>query len=627
MTTAPTVPTAKPVAMRKLGLRRLAMAALVLATVAGLGTLMAALLGGDGLDPVEIVLLAFFVMTTPWIVIGFWNATIGFALLVGSRDPVAAVAPIWRARHTGRAAATGRTAIVMPVHNEEPARVFAHLAAMLRSLDRTGEAGRFDLFLLSDSTDARIAAEEEARFAALKAAHSHPDRLVYRRRHDNAGHKAGNIRDFCERWGDAYAYMLVLDADSLMTGDAMVRLADLMDAHPQTGIIQTLVVGLPTDSAFARLFQFGMRHGMRAHATGAAWWQGPDGPYWGHNAIIRLAPFVTQCRLPALPGRPPLGGQILSHDQVEAAMMRSAGYAVWALPVEDGSYEENPPTLPDFIKRDLRWCQGNMQYFQLLARPGFRPMGRVQLALAILMYLIAPFWMGFLALGFANAAIGGIGLPVVAAFAPVPEGAAIGLLVATMALIFAPKLLGFVQVLLSARLRRLYGGLPRLVAGGLAELLFSILLAPAVSLTQAIFVVGLLFGRCVRWDAQHRGGRAIPLAEAARGLWPQALAGLAGTAALALWAPHVLPWASPVLAAFVLAIPLASVTSRRRVGEALARIGLCAIPEELAPPAEVIAAGHALSHIRPVAATDDGAAADLPAMAGIEQPEPARMRA
>src|SRR5690606_28224825 len=210
---------------------------------------------------------------------------------------------------------------------------------------------------------------------------------------------AGNIRDFCERWGRDHTFAIVLDADSLMTAEAMLRLVRVMQRHPNIGILQTLVTGLPSASAFARIFQFGMRLGMRSYTLGAASWQGDCGPYWGHNAILRLQPFIVHCRLPLLPGKPPLGGYVLSHDQIEAALMRRAGYEVRVLADEGGSWEENPPTLTEFIRRDLRWCQGNMQYFRFLGLPKLAPVSRCQIALAIAMYLSSAGWMSFLLMG------------------------------------------------------------------------------------------------------------------------------------------------------------------------------------------------------------------------------------
>ena len=232
------------------------------------------------------------------------------------------------------------------------------------------------------------------------------DRFHYRRRTDNAGHKTGNLWEWLERRGSDFDYMIVLDADSLMSGGAIRRLVRVMDGNPRLGICQTLIAGLPSRVAFTRMFQFGMRHGMRAYTLGGTWWQGPAGPYWGHNAIIRVDAFMRHCRLPALPGHGPLSGLVLSHDQLEAAQMVRGGYEVRVLPDEYGSYEINPPCLPEFVRRSLRWCQGNLQYLKLVTKPGWPPMARLQLALAILMYLSGPAWLVFMALGFMQGALG-----------------------------------------------------------------------------------------------------------------------------------------------------------------------------------------------------------------------------
>ena len=269
---------------------------------------------------------------------------------------------------------------------------------MIDDLTETGALEAFTVHILSDS-DATHAAAEEAAIAALRLRHAQPGLLHYRRRLTNEGFKAGNLQDFARAAAATYDVMIVLDADSLMSGEALLRLARVMQANPRLGILQTLVVGRPAGSAFARVFQFGMRHGMRSHTIGAAWWQGPSGPFWGHNAAIRVAPFAQHCTMPLLPGGPPLGGPVLSHDQVEAAMMRAAGWEVRVIADERGSWEENPPSLPDFIRRNLRWCQGNLQYIHLVARPGFRPMGRYQLANALLMYAGPVAWTAMLLAG------------------------------------------------------------------------------------------------------------------------------------------------------------------------------------------------------------------------------------
>ncbi len=272
---------------------------------------LAYVLAADGLGIVDLLMLTAFLVTLPWTVIGFWNAVIGLLILHFAPDPVAVVMPLVRDLD-GETPLRGRTALVMPVFEEDPERVVRHLRTTVESLDATGDGDRFEVFLLSDTQSPEIAEDEARRFAAWQAEGPCPGRLVYRRRAGNGGHKTGNLWELIERVGDRFDYMVVLDADSLMTGPALTRLVRLMDAHPRLGILQTLVTGLPSRSAFARLFQFGMRHGMRSYTTGSAWWQGDGGPYWGHNAILRLAPFRAHCRLPTLPGRPPSAAEFLA---------------------------------------------------------------------------------------------------------------------------------------------------------------------------------------------------------------------------------------------------------------------------------------------------------------------------
>ena len=574
--------------------RRLIFGLLVGATAAAAIAVMVRILCAGGLTLVEAGMLFCFSMTVPWITIGFWNAVIGLFLSLVSRDGVAATCP-FVARTDEAAPIVRRTAIVMPIYNEVPARVFDHIERTLGSLEDTGEAEHFEFFLLSDTKIPEIAEEEEQRFAALSAGNHQGIRLHYRRREDNVGQKAGNLRDFCERWGEDFDFMVVLDADSVMTGEVLLRMVRTMQSNVRMGILQTLIVGLPAQSAFARLFQFGMRQGMRTYTLGSVWWQGEDGPYWGHNAIIRLKPFIEHCDLPLLPGKPPLGGRILSHDQVEAALMRRAGYEVNVLPVECGSFEENPPTIMDFIQRDLRWCQGNMQYTKLLNYPGLLPIGRLQLVLAILMYLGSPFWLTFLILGLGQAVAAGLGadpsnaLPLIDTFWGQIDGSS-GFLffLVMMGMTFTPKFLGITEILLQTGKRRAYGGSGRLLVSALAEFLFAVAIAPIVAMAHSIFIIGLLFGRRITWEAQDREGQVIGFGKALRAFWPQTLAGTTGLTALSLAAPTVLPYAAPVLVPLTLAVPIAHVTSRKDFGRFLAFIRLCPMPEELAQTVRIV---------------------------------------
>ena len=562
---------------RRLAKRRRLMLALNLATVFILATVAAQIAAAGGWTAADIILLLCVVALTPWHAIGFWNALVGLVLLHGTRDGVARAAP-FLASGDSDAPILARTAILMTLRNEDPGRAISRLRAVKAELDRTGSGGMFDCFLLSDTSLPDVAAEEEAAVARWRA-ETGARGVFYRRRTENTGFKAGNVRDFCERWGADYAFMLPLDADSLMGASTILRMARIMQAHPRIGILQSLVVGLPSRSAFARLFQFGMRAGMRCYTLGATWWAGDCGPFWGHNALVRVAPFRAHCHLPLLPGSPPLGGHVLSHDQVEAVLMRRAGYEVRVIPVESESYEENPPALPDFLARDARWCVGNMQYLKLLNLPGAHPMGRFQLAWAILMFATIPALpLALLAAPFAAARAPD-------AIAPL----AAGLYLVVIGLSLFPKLAGFLDVALTPGGMARYGGAGRFAVSAVMELAFSFLLSAVtfVATTVVLLRLALHAGRGRgqwEWGGQARDAHAVSWASAARGLAAPTLFALAVTALTLALAPGLLPWILPLIAGGLLAVPLAVLTADPRFGLALARRGLCALPEEAAPP-------------------------------------------
>ncbi|MGL4445838.1 MAG: glucans biosynthesis glucosyltransferase MdoH [Alsobacter sp.] len=569
----------------ELARRRLIVAALNVVTYLGLAAVMVRVLGAGGWTIIDILMLVCFLLAAPWSVLGFWNSIIGLWLLHATKNPWKETAPFLAALEADDPL-TIRTAVLLTLRNEDPARAMARLRIVKDSIERTGAGDRFDYFVLSDTNEPTVAAAEELAFAELKAADAHPGRLTYRRREVNTGFKAGNVRDFCDRWGADYELMLPLDADSLMDGETVVRLARIMQAYPKLGILQSLVVGLPSRSAFARLFQFGMRQGMRPYTMGSAWWAGDCGPFWGHNAMVRIAPFANECHLPILPGKPPLGGPILSHDQVEATLMRRAGYEVRVLPQECGSWEENPPTVLEFTRRDLRWCQGNMQYWRLTALPGLYPMSRFQLAWAILMFIGIPAWT----LMFALAALKPFETADLAA--GYPAGAALFVYLAFLGMFLAPKLAGSLDVVLTKGGTARYGGTSRFVVGAVSELVFSFLVGAVTTLRTSLFMIGLLFGKSVTWNGQARDAHALSWATAVAGLWPQTLFGSTVILLLAIGAPTALAWGLPLLAGFPLAIPFAVLTADPALGATLARWKLCAIPEEIDPPAEVLALSH-----------------------------------
>jgi membrane glycosyltransferase len=559
--------------------RRRIFSVLCLLTLVSMGIWLGAILAADGFDWLDWLMLAAFLITAPWFVIGFWNSAIGFAILQFARDPNEIILPP-AVKAGDNDPIFARVAVLVTVRNEDPKRAFRRLRTVKNSLDATGFGDQFDYFVLSDSSRADVIAAERAAFEAWQAEFSDPNRLVYRRRENNAGFKAGNLRDFCERWGKNYEFMVPLDADSLMTGVAIVRLVRIMQANPRLGILQSLVVGMPSPSFFARTFQFGMRHGMRSFTSGSAWWHADCGPFWGHNAAVRIAPFTDYCRLPELSGRPPFGGPIMSHDQIEAVLMRRAGFEVRVLTEEGGSYEENPPALPDFARRDLRWCQGNLQYLKLVGLPALFPTSRMQIAMAIQMFLVSPAIILFLICAAIAAAL----FPSGAAF---PAASAIAFYCAFVVMYFSPKLFGLADALI--RMPQRYGGVGRILAGGLVETIFTFLLLPISIFNQTLFMAGLLFGRNMGWDAQQRDGYRVPWVDAARGLWPATLFGLLVLGFLALTAPAAIPWFLPFVGGLVLSIPFAVFTSSPEIGAAAVLWRLCAIPEEFETPAEISA--------------------------------------
>jgi membrane glycosyltransferase len=557
------------VSMMSMRWRRRGFAALVITSSAGLFWLMALTLSTRGQDLLGIAMLGLFALTLPWTAIGFWNAVIGFSLMQFSRDPASVVAPHL---HLGGGddAIISSTALLICIRNEDTQLIRRNLEWMLDALVATGQAQHFHLYMLSDSSQPEIAADEVQAANALSQRFGSALEITYRRREQSEGFKAGNLREFCMRWGRLHPFAIVLDADSLMTPQSMLRLVRIMQRYPQIGILQTLVTGLPSASPFARIFQFGMRLGMRSYTLGSAFWQGDCGPYWGHNAILRLAPFIAHCELPMLPGSPPLGGHILSHDQVEAVLMRRAGFEVRVLPIEEGSWEENPPTLPEFIRRDLRWCQGNMQYFKLLGLPGLLPVSRCQLLLAIAMYLGSLAWLGLIVLGLLRQA-------------PIRTDTGLVLFGFIMVMSFAPKIATLVDVLLRPGLRAAYGGGLRIAGSALLETALTMLVAPISAVAVSLFMLGLPFGRRVGWTSQQREAHGLPLSDAVRCLWPQTLLGLglaAGTyhsAAVSIW------FAAPIIAGLLLSVPLAMLSASPRLGRKMAHLGLCRTPEEAWP--------------------------------------------
>jgi membrane glycosyltransferase len=535
----------------------------------------------------QYVLLALFTINFSWIALAFTSAVLGFVgVLMGAG----------KAPHADTL--QHRTVVVMPVYNETTARTFAALAAIRESVEATGLGAHFDYFIVSDTTNPDIWIAEERAFLALRERLGPDSRVYYRHRPKNHHRKAGNIADFVMRWGGHYEHMVVLDADSLMTGTCIVRLAGAMEADPDAGIIQSLPLIINRNTFFARLQQFAARVYGPVIATGLAMWSGRDGNYWGHNAIIRTKAFADHCGLPDLKGKPPFGGHVLSHDFVEAALIRRAGWSVYMLPDLTGSYEESPPSLIDVSVRDRRWAQGNLQHSRIIGAKGFVTPTRQHFATGIMGYLASPFWLMQLVVGILIVLQVNYArpeyftqeftlFPVWPRFDP---ERALRLFALTMAILLAPKLFGLLLTLFRTRLRRAGGGAIRLILSALIEVLFSAFFAPIMMLIQSGSVFQILLGRDTGWNPQRRDDGSIPFRDIVRRHRTHTALGVITGVSAFMIATSLFAWMSPTIIGLVLAIPLSWASGQLAIGLWLKRHKLLLTPEEGEPPPIVLRA-------------------------------------
>lgn len=542
----------------------------------------------------KILMVTLFVLTFAWIALFFWSSVFGFFELLGKRK-VPGI--IWVPEHSHL---NSRTAVLMPVYNESPQNVFANLLATANDLKNAGQAEAFDIFVLSDTTNPKIWVEEEKTWLEAQKHMPAEIKLYYRRRVKNTARKSGNIEDFCNKWGAAYETMIVLDADSLMTGKTMVRMAQLMEANPRAGIIQAPPMTVNRNSLFARMQQFAGKVYGPIVSAGLAYWQVGDSNYWGHNAIIRVSAFIQCCGLPVLPGKAPFGGHILSHDFVEAALIRRGGWSAWLLPELKGSYEECPPTMIDFAGRDRRWCQGNMQHMKIMISKGLHPVSRVHFTIGIMSYLSSPIWLCFLLVGLAIALGREIFPPVyfpeVRTLFPTwpifDKIGTIALFITSMFMLIFPKFLGLIIYLLQNR-RKSSKKTPSLTCGAvksvMVEILVSALQAPIMMMFQSKFVLEIFTGHAVSWNTQNRDDEGTSFQEAfGRHVWHTVL-GIITTIVVALYAQPLFWWMLPITVGLMLSIPISMFTSREKVGLWFKKHQYFLIPEETKVP-EIISA-------------------------------------
>ena len=554
--------------------------------------LFADLLWRTGWSASRTVLLVLFIILFLLTSIGCMHGVYGFFIRTfGTNRRITALKPFKEQNIAGVS-----TAIIFPIYNEDSVRVLEGLRATYESLERTGQLDRFDFFILSDSTNPDCWVEEEARWSELVRDLDALGKIYYRRRLFNEARKSGNVRDFLNTWGMRYRYFICCDADSVMRGETLVDLVKLMEAHPTTGLIQTVPALVNAESLFGRIQQFANRLYAPVFIAGLNYWALDFGNYWGHNAIIRTEPFMQFCDLPSLPGRKPFGGQILSHDFVEAALMLRENWTVWLAYDLEGSYEEAPQALIENAQRERRWCQGNLQHGLVLFAKGLRGVSRMHLILGIFGYVASPLWLAFLITFewiYCVQKLTGLSDITVQSFNPYLKdwsGTAHASLVfiICMAVIMLPKFLSLIDLANDWPRRKQFGGLLNATGGVICETIFSTLHAPLLMLWHTRFVVTNIAGISVGWTTQIRSADGTDWLYAAQRHWGHTLIGLAWGWFTWKLDPGLFWWFTPVLAGMVFSVPLSVLTSRRSLGARAKSAGLFLTPEETKPPVELV---------------------------------------
>ncbi len=562
---------------------------------------------GSGLSLLQGTQLALFSLLFAWVSAGTVTAVMGFWVsLRGDRYALSAKS----AEHI-TLSAQARTAVIMPICNEDVATVFAGLRATCESLVAAGAERVFDVFVLSDTNNPELRVAELMAWQALRdQLHVSGSKLQvhYRWRQHRTRRKAGNVADFCRRWGKAYRYMAVLDADSVMTGDTLVTLARLMEANPRAGIMQTAPRTCGHASVHARAQQFASRVTGRMFTAGMQFWQLGEAHYWGHNAIIRVAPFMQHCGLAKLAGKGGLSGEILSHDFVEAALMRRAGYEVWLVNDLEGSYEQQPPHVLAELQRDKRWCQGNLQNARLIAEPGLRPVHRAMLATGAMAYVSAPLWLAYVVLG-ASLWMGDSAVDLW------PNQSVLTLWASTALMLLLPRILGLATVLLR-REQVSYGGLVPLLGSAALEACLSVLQAPLRMAAHTWFVAGALLGLKIEWKSPPREATDLQWSFVAARLAPLGVAVLAALVGVWFTSPTTVLWLLPIGLPLMLAVPVTVLSSRSAWGKKLRKASWLSVPEENLSPS-VLTRAWAYAHHGCVQVTANMWATDLPRLASL----------
>lgn len=504
----------------------------------------------DGINWFETGLIALIAVTFFWISLSVSTVTVGVLNLMRPVRPAdrIAVTPM-------------HTALLVPVYNEDPGDVFGNAAAMLGQLDATDHPHDYTLFILSDTRDDLIAQAELQAFATLKARMGRQVQIHYRRRPDNVDRKVGNLADWVERWGGGYEAMLVLDADSLMSAKAIVALTSELSSDPAAGLIQSVPQLFGANTLFGRVQQFSNTIYGAALAEGLAKWADREGNYWGHNAIIRTAAFAASAGIPKLDTFRSKGALILSHDFVEAGLLRRAGWSVRFLPRVKGSYEEVPANLIDYVRRDRRWCQGNLQHLNILGSKGFHAVSRFHLFHGAMSYLLSPAWFALLSVW----AVMGVSAEanVIRYFTGEnpqvswPEMSHVNnvlILLFMYGMLLAPKFMGATAIRRTGLSMRDLGGPVQFVVSILTEIVTSILYAPILMVQQTVAVLRTYIGIKEKWVPQVRAGGRYSL-------WAHvkfhALETVMGAAlAFGMFEGIITLWLMPIAVSLLFAVPL-----------------------------------------------------------------------
>jgi membrane glycosyltransferase len=527
--------------------------------------------------PLQWMLVILFTLSFGWIALSATSAVAG-ALFGGARRKARpGVVP------------SAHTVLLMPVCNEDPSRAFAALHAMGVSLTELGSNERFEIFVLSDTNDPEIWVKETAAIQLLRASLNGKMRVWYRRRHDNGGKKAGNLREFVTRWGARYEHMIVLDADSILAAETINAMVCEMEADSRCGILQTSPKLYGGNTLFSRLQQFASAAYGPVVARGITAWQGEDGNYWGHNAIVRVKAFAAAAGLPVLPGQKPFGGEILSHDFVEAALVRRGGWSVRMLPSLEGSWEDSPPSLLDVASRDRRWAQGNLQHLRILPTKGLRWTNRVHMLMGVVGYIASPIWLMLILVGVAiTVQVATVefeyfteSMTLFPQWPVFDSERMIALLVLTAIVLLLPKALGLLWSMGNRLMRRNFIAT---LLSAIVEISLSLLYAPILMLIQTQQLWEILRGRDSGWTVQRRSYRAVPWRTLVkRHVWHM-LIGAALAATLSYVSMPLLAWMSPTLIGLVFAMPLSAMSGSVNLARCLHFFGLLKTPEECSLP-------------------------------------------